>query len=78
MIIVLPTSVALILGAVGLVFWIAEQPGKARKRREAREAKSRLRADLTAPPPSSRLPYGLSSQPEHGTRTDTADPPPSS
>lgn len=63
MIIVVPTSVALIIGAVGLVFWIAEQPGKARKRREAREAKARLREDLAAPPSSTQLPYGLSSRP---------------
>lgn len=65
MIVVVPTSVALIIGAIGLVIWMAEQPGKARKRRAAREAKARLREDLAAPQPSTQLPYGLSSQPDN-------------
>lgn len=73
MIVVLPTSVAVILAVVGVVLWIAEQPGRARKRRAARAARARLHADLTAPPPAAaQLPYGLSGAP--GDETDETPP----
>jgi hypothetical protein len=57
--ILVPTWVAVIIVIVGAIVWLAEQPKKAQRRRERREASDRLRQDLAAPPASTQLPYGV-------------------
>jgi Zn-dependent protease len=60
-----PLWVAVLLIIIGAVAWLAEQPKKARQRREARDARARLSEDLTAPPPATQLPYGLTQPDEN-------------
>lgn len=57
-----PLWVGVVLVALALVLWVAEQPGKARRRRAKREAQARLATDLQAPAASKRLPYGYTQQ----------------
>ena len=46
--------VVVALGILGAVFWLAEQPKKARRRQQARVASANLRDDLTSPPTSTQ------------------------
>ncbi len=80
MLIPVPFWLAIALGVIGVIFWVAEQPKKARQRREAQQTRARLRADLADPPPASRLPYGMSDVPADpggtapGAATGSAEP----
>jgi hypothetical protein len=58
-----PGWFGIVIIVLGAMIWIAELVGKARRRSATSAAKVQLKADLTAPPPSANLPYGLSVPP---------------
>ena len=55
--------VGVVIIVLGAMAWIVELVSKARRRSAASVANAQLKADLTAPPPSANLPYGLSVPP---------------
>lgn len=63
MIISVPGWLGIIIVVLAAIIWIAELVGKATRRSAASAARAKLKADLTAPPPSANLPYGLSTPP---------------
>lgn len=74
MVISVPFGVAVGIMILGALIWIVELGIKARARMNRRETRQQLARDLTAPRPSTQLPYGLS-EPEGPTgaqkRADT-------
>jgi hypothetical protein len=58
--ITVPFSVAIVIVVLAVIIWVSELAKKARRRRDQHVARQRLAVDLTAPKPSTQLPYGLS------------------
>lgn len=72
MVVPVPFDVAIGIMILGAVIWIVELGTKARVRMNRRETRQQLARDLTAPRPSTQLPYGLS-EPEAPSRSQASD-----